>query len=124
METNLQWDGAVKKLLADTKSGAQKWAPIELGRDNIVGLGFMTRAMDRNIAIYEFAYHHYDYFGTGTGVGTGNAYTTSTAAAIEFVDNLGTLLFRWPKTPASFELLEAVRYSATDAKGFLDSFLK
>ncbi|MBW3543217.1 MAG: hypothetical protein KY476_23430 [Planctomycetes bacterium] len=112
-----KWDRVVKKLNEDTKAGKVSWSidsAHSIKPQDLDGLVFVTRVMDRQVAVYRTKYR--DWLDD-------EEFVWATEVEIVFVDDLGHILWMFPKTPARWELIETVQSDFAGADEFANAFL-
>jgi len=122
MPTESEWEQATQRLIDLTESGQLKWevnAHIKSQRENVEGDVYLANVQGRFIAVYEYKYQYYD---EESSSGT-SGWEMRNEVAIEFVDAIGVLQYRWPAVPGRWRLLDAIRCLVSGAQAFLKTFL-
>jgi hypothetical protein len=118
MAVERDWTKAVKVLVEKTNNGNIRWSeghyPPDF-RENAVGPVYKAVVGGRWLAVYEYSYKYYT---------DADEFEWRQQAAIEFVQEDGTLEWKWPETPLGWELLDAIRAQQAGAAHFYDQLVK
>jgi len=107
-------------LIELTQKGKLNWRryeppdPIVTSHDNKIDFVYVTNFENKKLRIYEERYKY--WYDEGR-------YTWDNQVVIDFADDEGRSIWRFPKLPGAWDLLEAVRYQEAEVDDFISELI-